>query len=493
MDSASHPSPDSAAAPPLQPSLSRRRFIHSSAAAGLVAGAAPSILRAQTPSDEIQVAVIGCGAQGNVLMESCLNIPGVRFRAFCDIWETWSLRNSSRKIKRYGHEVATYVDYREMLDNEPEVDAVLIATPDLWHADHTVACLEAGKQVYCEKMMADTVENARRMVRAANETGKLLQIGHQRRSNPRYVNLLNDLIKLRDDSSTDPVERRAVLGRITNVNAQWNRSKSSSEIKEPKATYAIDEAMLQQFGYKNMYEFVNWRWFRAYSAGPISDLGAHQIDIFNWFLDAAPSGVIASGGTDYYTNNEHYDNIMAVFDYNTAQGVVRAFYQVLTTTSANGFFERFMGDEGTVQISEDPSSNRVYREALAESWDGLVEEGLLNPAFLEDDPGVDYKVWEKPRTWNLPAKPWVRNTKAVALTDSRDSAKLDAYDLPTILDKPSHQPHLENFFAAVRANDKALLNCPAEEAFKTCVTVLRVNDAIAAQQRLAFAPEDFIG
>jgi predicted dehydrogenase len=381
-----------------------------------------------------------------------------------------------------------------MLDQEPGLNAVLIATPDFWHADHTVACLQAGKHVYCEKMMADTVDNARRMAQAAKDTGKLLQIGHQRRSNPRYRDLLNGLIKLHNADSTDPLERRAILGRITHAYAQWNRSKSSSEIKEPKAAYQIDEAILQQYGYKNMYEFLNWRWFKAYSAGPISDLGAHQIDIFNWFLGTTPSGVMAAGGTDYFQNNEHLDNIMVIYDYNTAQGVARGYYQVLTTTSANGFFERFMGDDGTVQISEDPSSNRVYREAHAEAWEGLVTEGLLKPAWIPDEPGVEYKAWEKPRTWALQAKPWVVNTKPpVAVTDARDSTRdIDAYDLPTILGKPSHQPHLENFFEAVRANDKALLNCPAEEAFKTCVAVLRVNEAVAAQQRLAFAPEDFV-
>ena len=71
-----------------------------------------------------------------------------------------------------------------MLANETDLDAVIIATPDFWHAQHTIDCLEAGINVYCEKEMSTTLENAKRMVLTSRETGKLLQIGHQRRSHP---------------------------------------------------------------------------------------------------------------------------------------------------------------------------------------------------------------------------------------------------------------------------------------------------------------------
>jgi predicted dehydrogenase len=94
-----------------------------------------------------------------------------------------------------------YEDYREMLDKEKELDAVIIATPDFWHAPHTVDCLEAGKHVYCEKEMSNTLEGARRMVAAARETGKLLQIGHQRRSNPRYLHCYEKLLARRSCSA----------------------------------------------------------------------------------------------------------------------------------------------------------------------------------------------------------------------------------------------------------------------------------------------------
>jgi len=82
-----------------------------------------------------------------------------------------------------------------LLASHPELDAVLIATPDFKHAEHTVAALKAGKHVYCEKLMSNTVEGARSMVLAARETKKLLQLGHQRRSNPRYLHARDKIVR----------------------------------------------------------------------------------------------------------------------------------------------------------------------------------------------------------------------------------------------------------------------------------------------------------
>ena len=123
-------------------------------------------------------------------MNACLKIPNIRFRAVVDVWEAYNLRRAHRMLQKFGHKANAYIDYREMLAKEKGLDAVLIATPDFWHAEHTVECLKAGLHVYCEKEMSNTLEGARRMVLAARQTKKLLQIGHQRRSNPRYLHSL---------------------------------------------------------------------------------------------------------------------------------------------------------------------------------------------------------------------------------------------------------------------------------------------------------------
>jgi len=451
------------------PSVNRRDFIASTAAVGGLAIAAPSIIKAQSSSDEINVGLIGFGQQGQVQVEASINIPNIKFRALCDIWP-YAQKKGIGTLLRYGHDVRqnAYTNYEEMLEKEAKnIDAVLIATPDFMHAPMTVAALQAGKHVYCEKLMSNTVEGARSMVEASQKSGNLLQIGHQRRSNPRYLHAKEKLVNGKDQGGA------GIFGRITHANGQWNRA--VSDARTIRDRYNLDEATLKANGYESMHQFLNWRWFKKLGGGPISDLGAHQIDIFNWFMDAKPTSVMASGGVDYYNNYEWHDNVMSIYEYDTPKGTARAFYQVLTTTSAGGgFFEYFMGDEGCMKISEIPRLTKIYREARAPEWDGWIEREILKQsAASKKAESEEVKV------------------------DVRESAALVEYLLPVELKKKIHQPHLENFFEAVRmhGSDKAKakehLKCPGETAFETAVTVLKVNEAVESQQTLKFNSDEF--
>lgn len=438
--------------------------------------AAPYIVRAQAKenttggSGTLNVALIGCGEQGRVLLNAALKIPDIRFRAVCDIWE-YNRTYGERLLGKFGHAATPFEDYREMLASTPDLDAVIIATPDFVHAEQTNACLRAGKHVYCEKLMANTVENARSMVHTQRETGKLLQIGHQRRSNPRYLH------------ARDKVVGNGLLGRITTINGQWNRA-VSDDLGFP-ARFALPEATLNRYGYANMHEFRNWRWFKRYAGGPISDLGAHQIDVYNWMLGANPSSILASGGVDYYKSHEWYDNVMAIYEYPTPTGPVRAFYQVLTTTSAGGgYHEYFMGDEGSLKLSENPKYTKLFREARAADWEHWVSDGVISKPGESEEGSPAVKPWEKTKSKFSIASP------RSSVVDVRETAALSAWDIPVVLDKAIHQPHLENFFDAIRTGSP--LSCPAESAFASAVTILRVNEAVAAHRQLDFTPADFI-
>jgi hypothetical protein len=177
--------------------IDRRQFIKSSAAVGASLVLAPRVLTGAKSFgvSDINVALLGAGAEGQVLMNACLKIPGIRFKAVCDIWSEYSQKRVYRLLRKYGHELNKYEDYKEMLANEKDLDAVLIATPDFWHAEHATACLEAGLHVYCEKEMSNTLEGARQIVEATKKSGKLLQVGHQRRSNPRYIHCYEHILK----------------------------------------------------------------------------------------------------------------------------------------------------------------------------------------------------------------------------------------------------------------------------------------------------------
>ena len=443
--------------------LSRRDFLKSSASAGLgIAMARPALavssstrrIQEEIKPADLSIAVIGTGVQGRVLIESMLRIPEVRITAICDIWE-YSQQYASRYLLKYGQKVNVYEDYRDLLNKEKNLDAAVIASPDWVHAEHANACMEAGLHVYCEKEMSNSLAKAKTMVQTAKRTNKLLQIGHQRRSNPRYIHAIDRLI-----------HEKKILGRVNAVYAQWNSAKSDM-LGWPKR-YTIPQAILSKYGYRSMTEFRNWRWFKKYGGGPLVDLGSHQIDLFSWVLGSHPKSVVASGGTDYYKDRELYDNAMTIYEFDTELGPARALYQVQTTTKHGGFYESFMGENGSIVLSEVPQrGDWAMREAHAPEWDSLVRDGHLKT--------------EKPPLQKI-------DTKNIFL-DVRVTAEAGRWPLPVELAKPAHQPHLENFFSAVLQGTP--LSCPAEIGYESAVAVLKTNEAVASRRMMMFRPQDF--
>ncbi|MDH4196362.1 MAG: Gfo/Idh/MocA family oxidoreductase [Candidatus Aminicenantes bacterium] len=445
--------------------FTRRDFLKTSATAGLGAALARPVLGQEaSPAqaapkvvvrpDALPIAVIGCGAQGRVLVESILRIPEARITAICDIWE-YSQTYTANYLKKYGHIVRVYEDYRELLEKEKELAAAVVATPDWVHAEQTNACLRAGLHVYCEKEMSNSLEEARTMVETARRTGKLLQVGHQRRSNPRYIHAIDRLIR-----------EEKLLGRVTVAYAQWNRAKS--ELLGWPEKYNMDPAKLDRYGYNSMTEFRNWRLFKKYGGGPMVDLGSHQIDLFSWVFGSNPRSIQASGGLDYYKNWEWYDNVMAIYEFAPPAGAARAFYQVQTTTAHGGFYETFMGENGSLVLSEIPQKgNWAMREPHAPEWDSLAKAGLLQSE----------------------TQPIQRTASKNVFLDVRVTAEAGRWPLPVELAKPAHQPHLENFFSAIRHGTP--LTCPAEHAYESCFAVLKANEAVRARRILEFRPEQF--
>jgi len=143
--------------------------------------------------------------------------------------------------------------------------------------------------------------------------------------------------------------------------------------------------------------------------------------------------------------------------------VARAMYQVQTTTSAGGgYWEMFMGDEGTIKMSEDPKLTAIYREDGAKPWDDLIQRNIFLPK--NDDTAADAKV------------------------DARETAALAKYDMAVSFNKPPHMPHLENFFNAIRGKEK--LNCPADEAYRSEYIIHKANESIAEGKRIILTPEE---
>jgi predicted dehydrogenase len=316
--------------------------------------------------------------------------------------------------------------------------------------------MEAGLDVYCEKEMSNSIDNARKMVQASARTGRLLQIGRQRRSNPRYQALYDHVVK------------RGACGRLTQVSANWNRAKPLMDTWSSQ--YDMDAATLRRWGYESMQHLCNWRWYRRYSGGPMADLGSHQVDVLNWILGRPPWSVMASGGTDNYPQMEWWDNIIAIYEWDHEEDgdarIVRGNYDLLSTTSNGGYQEIFMGTDGTAIISEDATKGGFRYELAAEEseWEKRYATGQADIVV-----GPSYGL----------------RGVSVSRIPGRYYPPIPVPQHP----KTEHQPHLENFFHAIRGAEK--LNCPAEVGFETAVTILKVDQAIAAERKIPFRPEEF--
>src|SRR5579872_2964011 len=324
--------------------ISRRRFLQGSAA---IAGAFGLTLTQWAEAEEkrqaalkenrpVNCAFIGVGDQGyNVDFKAALSVPGVKMVAVCDIYEPYL----TRALKDVP-DAKAYKDYREVLDRK-DIEAVLIATPLYMHAPIAIDALNAGKHVFCEKMMAHDIEDAKKMARASISNKKVLQIGHQRRANIMY------------NHAWELLNEKKVCGPITHIRAQWNRNGNWRKSALPGMT---DRQR-------------NWRMYREYSHGLMSELGTHQIHAVNWFLGAAPTAVVGMGGIDYWKDGrEVFDNVEVIFEYPNG---VKLNYTSLTTNQFDGYYEQFMGKDGTLVIAEEretPSS--YYREPMApvEDW-----------------------------------------------------------------------------------------------------------------------------
>jgi len=454
--------------------MDRRGFLRSTAAAGAgmvlaqtVLGADPNTPAEKQPAaaapaaaaikgSELNVALLGAGEQGRNLMNICLKMgkdSGIRFKAVCDIWQ-YNQKKASQVLQKLGHQHNVYVDYQEMLDREKDLQAVIIATPDFWHSEHAAGCMKAGLHVYSERTMATTLDGAKKMVLTARETGRLLQIGLQRRSNIQYIHCQEKVLK----------EAKA-LGRMIAVNAQWNRPYKPDRgvLKQ----YPIEPAVLEKYGFKTAEQYRNWQWYKGLGGGPLFDFSYTQIDVISWLLGAVPKSVMASGGVDYYDRNTHqcYDNVIAVFEYEIDQKAVRASYQTLTANGNGRQYEVFMGDQGTLKISENGEVG-IYPEPVAVKWDELVKKGYLKQIVRKEPAG--------------------ESDAAVDVSESKEPEK---FELPVKSNKSYYQTHLANFFDSIRG--KAKLNCPPEVGYESLVALLKTNEAIETGTKIEFKPEDF--
>lgn len=283
---------------------SRRTFVHTAAAAGVFAGlstAAP----AKAANDKITVALIGCGGRGTGVAGEFRQLANVEVAYLCDPDESRQA-NAAKTFGLPANRVVT--DLRKVLDDK-SLDAVIVATPDHWHAPAAILACDAGKHVYVEKPCSHNVREGRLLVAAARRNKRVVQHGTQSRSMPLIAGAIQMI-------------REGQIGDVLVAKA-WNvqrRSLIGKEKPGPSAPPGYDlwvgpAAMLPFQG--NRYHY-HWHWWHNFGTGDIGNDGVHEIDYARWGLgvETHPTTIAGLGGKYFFDDDQEFpDTATVVFDY----------------------------------------------------------------------------------------------------------------------------------------------------------------------------------
>ncbi len=361
--------------------ISRREFmgrtVGGAAAAGLGLGA-PALGRVASPNEKITVGVIGAGIRGLENMQSLLN-AGANVAMVCDLYD-----GHFRRAQEIQANTPTTRDYRQVLERK-DIDAVLIATSDHWHMPIAVAAMKAGKDVYCEKPMAHTIPEALEMVKVSKETGRVVQVGSQ---------------SLSMQSTTWGKQHLDAgdIGKVFMVQCEIYRPDPVGAWKYPVPPDAtpqtvdweryLGSAPKRPFDAARFFQFRNW-W--DYGTGIAGDEYVHLLSRVHYLMNIQyPLSAVANGGIYKWTGDREVPDIHnTLYDYGAFQVVVMA---NLVSNWDGGEIVRFMGDKGTVVLTEESAQFKPYDEDWEfeyplESWPKDTKGPFI--AAHKDDPTAD--------------------------------------------------------------------------------------------------------
>src|SRR5829696_362819 len=257
-------------------SMNRRDFTAAAAVTALSAG------RVMGANDRVRVGFIGLGNRGDQVLSAFLTHKDAEVVAICDIYQPY-LDFASKKI---GGNPEQFRDYKKLLEKK-DIDAVVVATPDHWHALMTVDACKAGKDVYCEKPLSLVVAEGRAMVKAARDNKRVVQCGIQRMSSPMC-------------QEAEEVVRSGGIGKVTavrcfHVQNEWPKGIGSPADEEPPKGFDWDAwtgpAPMRKYN-KNR-SFYRFRWFYDFSGGQLTNFGVHYLSQIHACLGVdAPKSVV---------------------------------------------------------------------------------------------------------------------------------------------------------------------------------------------------------
>jgi len=415
---------------PSLPNLSRRKFLKKSSLASLVGLTSTADLRAAAArrpegplrADPVNCALIGYGLWGREIADAFSRLPEANLMAICDDYDVML-----RRAKRSTPEVETYADYRQVLDN-PNVQAVFIATPTHLHRQIAVDALEAGKHVYCEAPMAATIEDARAIALAARaRPDQIFQVGQLFRSNPQHRSVFQFV-------------RSGAIGLPVMARAQWHAKESW------RRTSPSREREMAQ----------NWRLDADVSTGLMGEACLQQLDVAFWILQTRPKAVTGFGQVMLWKDGRQVpDTIQAVFEFDNG---VNMLFDATLASSFDDAYDLYFGSDSTV----------IFREK-GKSW-----------MFKEvDAPMLGWEVYARKDTF-------YRET-GIALV--ANATKLDAIGQDPAADDPNVESPL--WYALKEFTDNFdfgpyLPNANYETGFQAAVSVIKANEAILQNKRIVF-------
>ncbi|HTI49917.1 MAG TPA: Gfo/Idh/MocA family oxidoreductase [Planctomycetaceae bacterium] len=361
---------------PIDPPLNRREFLGSSAmnAAGMAAGVVGWAGVAATgaePSERVRVGVIGIRNQGKVLATRLAGLPDVEVAALCDV-DAGLLPVAGRAVEAVQGKLPRYeADFRRLLDDKA-IDAVVIATPDHWHALMTILACQAGKDVYVEKPVSHALSEGTAMRVAARASSRVVQAGLQQRSGSHFQSAIEYV-------------RSGRLGAVHLAKA-WtvHQRKSIGMRKDAPPPEGVDydfwlgPAAHRPFN-PNRFHY-NWHWFWEYGTGELGNWGVHLLDIARWGLQVDyPTQVAAPGGKHYFHDDQETPDTLHV-NFAYPRSTITWEHRLWSSHGQEGRSAAcaFYGDQGTLIV--DRGGWKVYgqRESLTASPGELLEPHLRN-------------------------------------------------------------------------------------------------------------------
>ena len=376
------------------------------------------------PSNRVRIGLVGVGSRGSFLLSHLLRTPGVEIAALCDDYDPHLNAGVAKVPSAKG-----FSDFRKMLEL-PNLDGVLIALPLNLHSQMTIAAMSAGKHVFCEKSLAYTIEECQAVADAYRGSKKVFQIGHQRLFSPAYLRA-HELVK------------NGEIGAITQIRAYWHRN---GDWRNPVPSPELEHRL-------------NWRLYRAYSCGLMTELASHHIQVANWFLGAPPLSCVGYGSINYWKDGrELYDNVNVVYKY---PGGIHVIFDSLISNRFYGMEVQMMGPKGTIE----GETGRLFSEKPPPA-PGIVQ--LIN--------GLERGVFE---TIPIGGPSWVpdlkKNTEAAYFPKAPDNDDGTGLSLAA-------------FVNAIRLNEP--IPGMMEQACRSGVAVLMGQTAMEQGGEVAW-PEDF--